>query len=110
MTSSPGYSSNSSTDTMNAIIISSGAASIISAVASTLGLYFSVARHARHTATFQALQEFLKSTGPLGGKWSPSFEGYFVYYPGHRQVPTGLCALIDMIRDRRRSATRGYEA
>jgi DNA-binding transcriptional LysR family regulator len=30
--------------------------------------------------------------------WSPSFEGFFVYYPGHRQVPTSLRAFIDMIR------------
>jgi DNA-binding transcriptional LysR family regulator len=30
--------------------------------------------------------------------WSPSFEGFFVYYPGHRQVPAGLRAFIDMIR------------
>jgi DNA-binding transcriptional LysR family regulator len=30
--------------------------------------------------------------------WSPSFEGFFVYYPGHRQVPSGLRAFIDMIR------------
>jgi DNA-binding transcriptional LysR family regulator len=30
--------------------------------------------------------------------WSPSFEGFYVYYPGHRQVPTGLRAFIDMIR------------
>ena len=34
--------------------------------------------------------------------WSPSFEGFFVYDPGRRQVPTGLRAFIDMIR-----ATRG---
>jgi DNA-binding transcriptional LysR family regulator len=25
--------------------------------------------------------------------WSPSFEGFFVYYSGRRQVPTGLRAL-----------------
>ena len=31
--------------------------------------------------------------------WSPSFEGYSVFYHGHRQVPTGLRALIDMLRD-----------
>ncbi len=30
--------------------------------------------------------------------WSPSFEGFYVYYPGHRQVPAGLRAFIDMIR------------
>jgi DNA-binding transcriptional LysR family regulator len=35
--------------------------------------------------------------------WSPSHEGYFVYYPGHRQVPLALRALIDLIRLRRRS-------
>jgi DNA-binding transcriptional LysR family regulator len=30
--------------------------------------------------------------------WSPSFEGLFLYYPGRRQVPAALRALIDMIR------------
>jgi DNA-binding transcriptional LysR family regulator len=30
--------------------------------------------------------------------WSPSFEGLFLYYPGHRQVPAALRAFIDMIR------------
>jgi len=30
--------------------------------------------------------------------WSPSYEGYFLYYPGRRQVPAALRALIDMIR------------
>ena len=29
--------------------------------------------------------------------WSPSFEGLFFYYPGHRQVPAALRALIEMI-------------
>jgi DNA-binding transcriptional LysR family regulator len=33
--------------------------------------------------------------------WSPSFEGLFLYYPGHRQVPATLRALIDMIRTAR---------
>jgi DNA-binding transcriptional LysR family regulator len=35
--------------------------------------------------------------------WSPSFEGLFLYYPGHRQVPAALRALIDMIRTARGS-------
>src|ERR1700733_1110664 len=30
--------------------------------------------------------------------WSPSFEGLFLYYPGRRQIPAALRALIDMIR------------
>jgi DNA-binding transcriptional LysR family regulator len=33
--------------------------------------------------------------------WSPSFEGLFLYYPGHRQVPVALRALIDMLRTTR---------
>lgn len=36
--------------------------------------------------------------------WSPSFEGFFLYYPGHRQVPVALRALIDMLRAARGSA------
>ena len=36
--------------------------------------------------------------------WSPAFEGLFLYYPGHRQVPATLRALIDMIRTARSSA------
>jgi DNA-binding transcriptional LysR family regulator len=36
--------------------------------------------------------------------WSPSFEGLYLYYPGHRQVPAALRALIDLIRTARGSA------
>lgn len=36
--------------------------------------------------------------------WSPSFEGLFLYYPGHRQVPVALRALIDMLRPAHGSA------
>ena len=36
--------------------------------------------------------------------WSPSFEGLFLYYPGHRQVPAALRALMDMLRAARGSA------
>jgi DNA-binding transcriptional LysR family regulator len=38
-------------------------------------------------------------------EWSPSFEGIFVYYPGHRQVPASLRAFIDMLRAARGSAS-----
>ena len=30
--------------------------------------------------------------------WTPALEGLFLYYHGHRQVPSALRALIDMIR------------
>jgi DNA-binding transcriptional LysR family regulator len=33
--------------------------------------------------------------------WSPTIEGLFLYYPGRRQVPAALRALIDMIRSTR---------
>jgi DNA-binding transcriptional LysR family regulator len=36
--------------------------------------------------------------------WSPLIEGLFLYYPGRRQVPATLRALIDMIRTAGRSA------
>ena len=36
--------------------------------------------------------------------WSPSFEGLFLYYSGHRQVPATLRALIDMTRTASSSA------
>jgi DNA-binding transcriptional LysR family regulator len=36
--------------------------------------------------------------------WSPSFDGLFLYYPGHRHVPVALRALIDMLRSGRSSA------
>jgi DNA-binding transcriptional LysR family regulator len=40
-------------------------------------------------------------------EWSPAFEGFYLYYPGHRQIPTALRALIDMIRSSRDSAPVG---
>ena len=30
--------------------------------------------------------------------WSPSYEGWYLYYPGRRQVPAALRVLIDLIR------------
>jgi DNA-binding transcriptional LysR family regulator len=35
--------------------------------------------------------------------WSPAFDGLFLYYPGHRQVPVALRALIDLLRSARGS-------
>ena len=32
-----------------------------------------------------------------------AFDGLFLYYPGHRQVPVALRALIDMLRSARGS-------
>jgi DNA-binding transcriptional LysR family regulator len=51
--------------------------------------------------TIEALAEPFLRTGRLVRvleDWSPSFDGLFLFYPGHRQVPAALRALIDMIR------------
>ncbi|HEY4250292.1 MAG TPA: LysR family transcriptional regulator [Roseomonas sp.] len=31
-------------------------------------------------------------------EWCPTYPGLFLYYPGHRQVPTGLRAFIDILK------------
>jgi DNA-binding transcriptional LysR family regulator len=57
--------------------------------------------------TLEALAEpFLRSGQLLRvlEDWSPRYEGLFLYYPGHRQVPATLRAFIDMIRTARGSA------
>lgn len=57
--------------------------------------------------TLDALAEPFMRSGQLVRvleDWSPSFEGMYLYYPGHRQVPAALRALIDMIRAARGAA------
>src|ERR1700719_504728 len=59
------------------------------------------------TYTLDALAEPFIRSGQLVRvleDWSPSFEGLYLYYPGHRQVPATLRALIDMIRTARGTA------
>jgi DNA-binding transcriptional LysR family regulator len=54
--------------------------------------------------TIEAMSEPFLRSGQLVRvleDWSPSFEGLYLYYPGHRQVPATLRALIDMIRTTR---------
>jgi DNA-binding transcriptional LysR family regulator len=54
--------------------------------------------------TIEALADPFLRTGQLVRvleDWSPSFEGLFLYYPGHRQVPVALRALMDMLRTAR---------
>jgi DNA-binding transcriptional LysR family regulator len=56
--------------------------------------------------TIEALAEPFLRSGQLVRvleDWSPTLEGLFLYYPGHRQVPAALRALIDMIRTARGS-------
>ncbi len=51
--------------------------------------------------TVEALAEPFLRSGQLVRvleDWAPSFEGLYLYYSGHRQVPATLRALIDMIR------------
>jgi DNA-binding transcriptional LysR family regulator len=53
------------------------------------------------TYTIEALAEPFLRSGQLVRvleEWTPSYEGLFLYYPGQRQVPAALRALIDMIR------------
>ncbi len=57
--------------------------------------------------TLEALAEPFLRSGQLVRvleDWCPSFEGTSLYYPGHRQVPATLRALIDMIRAARGAA------
>jgi len=52
------------------------------------------------------VEPFLRSGQlvPVLEDWSQSFEGLFLYYSGHRQVPVALRAFIDMIRTTRSTA------
>jgi DNA-binding transcriptional LysR family regulator len=57
--------------------------------------------------TLEALAEPFLRSGQLVRileDWMPSFEGLYLYYRGHRQVPAALRALIDMMRTARGSA------
>jgi DNA-binding transcriptional LysR family regulator len=57
--------------------------------------------------TLEAMAEPFLRSGQLVRvleDWSPSFEGLYLYYPGHRQVPATLRAFIDMIRTARGAA------
>ena len=37
---------------------------------------------------------------PVLSDWCPAFPGFFLYYPGRRQIPAGLRAFIDVLRQR----------
>jgi DNA-binding transcriptional LysR family regulator len=57
--------------------------------------------------TLQSATDFLVRAGHLVRvleDWSPSLDGFYLYYPGNRQVPAALRALIDMIKSHSRSA------
>jgi DNA-binding transcriptional LysR family regulator len=59
--------------------------------------------------TVEALAEPFLRSGQLVRileGWSPTLEGLFLYYHGHRQVPAALRAFIDMIRARNPAPAR----
>jgi DNA-binding transcriptional LysR family regulator len=53
------------------------------------------------TMTLETLADFFLRSGHLVRvleDWSPSFDGFYLYYPGRRQIPPALRALIDSIK------------
>lgn len=63
--------------------------------------------------TLETATEFLVRSGHLVRvleDWSPSLEGFSLYYPGNRQIPAALRALIDMIKARLRAPSAGTPA
>jgi DNA-binding transcriptional LysR family regulator len=68
----------------------------IRAAVDGLGIAYAIEAHAEPFLRTGQLVRILED-------WSPSFEGLFLYYPGHRQVPAALRAMIDMIRTARGS-------
>ena len=68
----------------------------IRAAVDGLGIVYTVEAHADPFLRTKQLVRVLED-------WSPSFEGLFLYYPGHRQVPVALRALMEMIRAARGS-------
>jgi DNA-binding transcriptional LysR family regulator len=55
--------------------------------------------------TIQALAEPFLRSGQLVRvleDWSPAFDGLYLFYPGHRQVPAALRGFIDMLHAARR--------
>jgi DNA-binding transcriptional LysR family regulator len=63
----------------------------VRAAADGLGIAYSVEPLAEPLLRSGQLMRILE-------KFSPSIAGLFLYYPGHRQVPAALRALIDMVR------------
>jgi DNA-binding transcriptional LysR family regulator len=64
---------------------------MLSAAIDGAGLAIVLERHARPHLRAGRLKRVLAD-------WCPPFPGYFLYYPSRRQVPAGLRAFIDMMR------------
>jgi DNA-binding transcriptional LysR family regulator len=63
--------------------------------------------------TLATATDFLVRSGHLVRileDWSPSLEGFYLYYPGGRQIPAALRALIDLIKSKSRSPADGTHA
>jgi DNA-binding transcriptional LysR family regulator len=60
--------------------------------------------------TLESLAEVFLRSGQLVrvlADWSPSFEGFFLFYPQQRQLSAALRAFIDMVRSHHGAAARG---
>jgi DNA-binding transcriptional LysR family regulator len=64
---------------------------MIRAALNGVGLAFALEEHVGSHLANGALVRVLED-------WCPPFAGYFLYYPGRRQQPPALAALIDTLR------------
>jgi DNA-binding transcriptional LysR family regulator len=65
---------------------------MVEAASNSVGIAFvwiDVAQEALHRGDIRLVLE----------DWTPSFPGYFLYYPGHRLVPPALRAFIDILKE-----------
>lgn len=76
---------------VNGPLIVDDVAVMIRAAVDGVGLAFTTMEHAAPQLASGALVRVLED-------WCPPFPGFFLYYPGRRQLPAALSALIEVLR------------